>query len=110
MGIIYQTNKKTGITYAYKNEAYWDKEKKQSRARRKLIGKVDPNTGEIVPTRAYKRKEAVVDAVPAKRGPVPMTTVRRSFYGAAYLFDQIGKQTGVTGDLKACFPDTLPTT
>lgn len=106
MGIIYQTNKKTGITYAYKNEAYWDKEKKQSRARRKLIGKVDPDTGEIVPTRAYKRKEAVADATPAKRGPVPMTTVRRSFYGAAYLFDQIGKQTGVTGDLKACFPDT----
>lgn len=35
-----------------------------------------------------------------------MTSVRRSFYGAAYLFDQIGKQTGVAGDLKACFPDT----
>lgn len=24
MGIIYQTNKKTGITYAYENEAFWD--------------------------------------------------------------------------------------
>ena len=52
VGIIYQTNKQTGITYAYENKAYWDKEKKQSRARRKLIGKVDPNTGEIIPTRA----------------------------------------------------------
>lgn len=56
MGIIYQTNKQTGITYAYENNAYWDKEKKQSRARRKLIGKVDPNTGEITPTRAYNKK------------------------------------------------------
>lgn len=25
--IIYQTNKKPGITYAYNNEPYWDKEK-----------------------------------------------------------------------------------
>jgi hypothetical protein len=27
MGIVYQKNKKTGITYVYKNEAYWDREK-----------------------------------------------------------------------------------
>jgi hypothetical protein len=40
MGIIYLTNKKTGITYAYDNQAFWDKEKQQSRAKRKLIGKV----------------------------------------------------------------------
>lgn len=57
LGIIYQKNKKTGITYAYRNEAYWDKEKKQSRAKRTLIGKVDPVTGDIVPTRAYRKKQ-----------------------------------------------------
>ena len=45
MGIVYHTNKKTGITYAYENTAYWDTEKQQSRAIRKPIGKVDPNTG-----------------------------------------------------------------
>ena len=56
MGTVYQKNKKTGITYVYKNEAYWDKDKKQSRARRKLIGKVDPKTGEIIPTRRYKKR------------------------------------------------------
>jgi len=27
------------------------------------------------------------------------------FYGAAYLFDEIGKKTGLTEDIKACFPD-----
>ncbi|HDS15737.1 MAG TPA: hypothetical protein ENN66_03830 [Proteobacteria bacterium] len=32
--IVYQTNKKTGFTYAYESISYWDKEKKQSRARR----------------------------------------------------------------------------
>ena len=53
MGIIYSKNKKTGITYAYDNKPYWDPEKKQSRADRKLIGKLDPVTGEIVETRPY---------------------------------------------------------
>ncbi len=56
MAIIKQTNKKTGITYVYDSHSYWDKEKKQHRSDRKLIGKIDPETGEIVPTR--KKKDA----------------------------------------------------
>ena len=50
MGIIKQLDKRTGITYVYESKAYWDKEKKQSRAKRTLIGRIDPETGEIVPT------------------------------------------------------------
>ncbi|MFB6367954.1 transposase, partial [Paenibacillus elgii] len=38
--------------------------------------------------------------------PVPITSFQRSFYGATYLFDQIGQETGVEADLKACFPDS----
>ena len=51
-------NKITGITYVYESESYWDKEKKQPRNRRTLIGKLDEN-GEIVPTgkRGRPRKE-----------------------------------------------------
>lgn len=105
MGVIYQTNKKTGITYAYQNEAYWDKEKQQSRAKRILIGKVDSDTGKIVPTRPYVSRKPKSHAA-VKPGPVPMTKIRRSFYGASYLFDQIGKLTGISADLKSCFPDT----
>ena len=105
MGIVYQTNKQTGITYAYQNEAYWDSDKKQSRAKRKLLGKVDPETGEIVPTRSYnKKKEESLKVLTNKPGPVPVTQYRRSFYGATYLFDQIGKLTGIHSDLKECFP------
>ena len=51
MAIIKQYNKKTGITYVYESHSYWDKEKKQHRSNRKLIGKIDPETGEVVPTR-----------------------------------------------------------
>jgi hypothetical protein len=50
MAIIYQHDKRSGITYAYESHSFWDKEKKTSRAKRTLIGRVDPETGEIVPT------------------------------------------------------------
>ena len=106
MGIIHQKDKRSGITYAYESTSYWDKEKKQSRANRKLIGRVDTETGNIIPTDGrmkktdcYKGKSSL-----SKRGPVPMTKVQRSFYGATYLLDQIGDMTGVEADLKACFP------
>ena len=49
--IVFQTNKKTGIIYAYESISYWDKDKQHSRAKRKCIGRVDPETREIVPTR-----------------------------------------------------------
>lgn len=58
MGIIYQKDKRTGITYVYESKAVWDKEKQQSRAKRRLIGKLDPETGEIVPTDGRGRKRS----------------------------------------------------
>ena len=106
MAVVYQTNHKTGTTYAYENAPYWDRKKQQSRASRKLIGKVDPGTGDIVPTREYKRKSQDAEIKPTKPGPVPMIRVQRSFYGATYLLDQIGSLTGVDADLKHCFPRT----
>jgi hypothetical protein len=63
MAIIHQHDKRSGITYAYESHSYWDKEKKTSRAKRTLIGRVDPSTGEIIPTdgrgkKAGAKKEA----------------------------------------------------
>ena len=57
MSFVKAKNKKTGITYVYESESYWDKEKKQPRNKRKLIGKIDEQTGEIVPTRGHGRVE-----------------------------------------------------
>ena len=51
--IVYQTDKKTGIKYAYESFSYWDKEKKQPRSKRKYLGPVDPDTNEII----YKSDE-----------------------------------------------------
>ncbi len=58
MGIVYQTDKRSGITYAYENKSFWDKEKKQSRSKRSLIGRVDDKTGEIIPTDGRCRRRS----------------------------------------------------
>lgn len=59
MSLVKSKDKRTGITYVYESESYWDKEKQQPRAKRKLIGRIDESTGEIVPTdgRGRKRKD-----------------------------------------------------
>ncbi len=101
--IVYQTNKKTGITYAYESVSHWDKVKQQSWAKRTCIGRVDPETKEIIPTRKRTPRPVVQERV--KPGPVPVTLAARNFYGATYLFDQIGELTGITQDLQVCFPD-----
>ena len=56
VSIVYQMDKRSGITYTYESKAIWDKEKKQSRAKRKLIGRVAPETKEIVPADGRERK------------------------------------------------------
>ena len=82
-------------------------EKQQPRSKRKLIGRLDPETGEREPTDGRgKRRSRTIPDNPAKRGPVPVIHTERLFYGATYLFDQIGAQTGVTADLRTCFPET----
>jgi len=58
MAIIYNHDKRSGITYAYESVSYWDKEKKMSRSKRKLIGRVDPETGEIKPTDGRCKKNS----------------------------------------------------
>ena len=106
MALIKHLDKRSGITYVYESESYWDKEKKQPRSRRKLIGRLNLETGEIVPTDGRGRRRQSSTESPAKSGPVPAVQTARLFFGATYLLDQIGMETGVTEDLKVCFPDT----
>ena len=105
VAIVHQTDKRSGITYAYRSVSYWDKEKKQSRARRTLIGRVDKETGEIVPTDGRNRKKKEGND-PVKREKEAVGEAQRSFYGATYLLDAIGEKLGLIHDLKQCFPDT----
>ena len=108
MAIINQLDKRSGITYVYESISYWDKEKQQPRAKRSLIGKRDPISGEIISTdgRGKRRNESFEVVPPAKPGPVPIDKANRRFYGATYLLDEIGNTLGLTEDLKQCFPAT----
>ena len=47
---ITYVKQKSGVIYAYENLGTWDKVNKKPICRRRLIGKVDPVTKEIVPT------------------------------------------------------------
>ena len=62
MAVIYQHDKRSGITYAYESYSYWDKEKKMTRAKRKLIGRLNKDTGEIVPTDGRNRGEKLKES------------------------------------------------
>lgn len=55
--IIKKFSKQTGVTYVYESESYWNKEKKQPRSRRKLIGKIDEETG----GRGNRKKRGLTD-------------------------------------------------
>lgn len=103
MSLVYLKNKKNGVTYVYESSGYWDKEKKQARNRRVCIGKLDPDTGKLIPS---KRQQALEPPATVKPGPVPTLQWKRGFCGATYLFDAIGDKLGISEDLKRCFPDT----
>lgn len=99
MAIVQQHDKRSGITYAYESISHWDKKKKQSRAKRTLIGRVDDITGEIVPTRGTNKPKEIVTPKAARRGTVPSTETSRKFYGTTYLLDVIGQRLGLVSDL-----------
>lgn len=74
MAIIKQRDKRSGITYVYESVSYWDKEKKQPRSKRSLIGKIDEATGEIIPTgKSGKKKTAYTDTEEQSQVPEAIT-------------------------------------
>lgn len=80
---------------AYRLISHWNKEKQQSRAKITFIGRENPDTGEIKPTR--KRKNENNSDVGTTK-----LAAKRSFYGTTLLFDKIG----LKDDLKNCFLNT----
>jgi len=57
MSIVRYTNKKTGTVTLYESTSHYDPETKQSRPIRKYLGKLDPETGELIPSKKRKKKE-----------------------------------------------------
>ncbi len=120
MAILNRLDKRTGITYVYESSSYWDKKKKQPRSKRTIIGKIDPKTGEVIPTdgrckhlstagkkQAQQKKEQEQikqQSVREQEDKRLLAATRRTFCGATYLLDAIAEKTGLSADLKRCFP------
>lgn len=71
MSIVRYTNKKTGTVTLYESTSHYDPETKQSRPRRKYLGRLDPETGELIPAVKRKKKEPGAAAGTAVDGPNP---------------------------------------
>lgn len=52
MGEVHCRDNRTGIIYVYESHSYWDKTEKKTKAKRKLIGRLDEN-GKVVPTSGH---------------------------------------------------------
>lgn len=99
MSIVRMKHKKSGVTYVYESTSYWDKEKGQARNTRVCIGKLDPQTEEIIYNKRYKEKQSVKKSV----GRPLSLEYKRRFCGATYLFDKIADRLGIRDDLSVCF-------
>ncbi|MGE4453615.1 MAG: hypothetical protein AB7D92_03705 [Sphaerochaeta sp.] len=84
--VIEIENKKNHVTYLYEDQYYWDPEKKQTRHKRRCIGKLDKVTGEPIYNPAYRQQlesegAEAVKAVPSFRS-----------YAFAYLQESLEKE------------------
>lgn len=51
----------SGTVYVYDSVSEWDPVKKQSRSKRRCIGKIDPQTGEMIPTSGKRGRKPAAD-------------------------------------------------
>jgi len=102
LATIHLKNKNNGVTYVYDSVSYWDKEKAQPRNIRTCIGKLNPETTEIIYNKRYLEKQQL-EVEKRQVGRKASITHKRSFYGATYLFDCIVDKLGVKEDLNRCF-------
>ena len=90
--------KPNGAAYLYTVENYWDKDKKQPRNRQVCLGRINEETGEVVPSDRKHRTEVRAAASPDVKASTKV-------YGPYLMLTKLAKDTGLTADLKKSFPD-----
>lgn len=86
-----------GTTYVYQNESYWDKAEQKTKHHRKCIGKLHPETNEIIPNR---KKSITADPNDSKTEHCTVLTT-----GPALLLDKAVHETGIDKTLRTSFPE-----
>lgn len=92
-------NKKTGTTYVYEAESFWDKEKKRPANKQICVGKLDKITGEFIPSKRLDDKQAAVRD--------PKVTANVQTIGSFIILDKITKDIEIDQVLKKCAPETF---
>jgi transposase len=94
-----------GTEYVFDSDSKWNADKQYGTHKRTYIGKMVD--GVFVPNAKYQLREALEEAKTRRQsGSVPVSASSRLFCGATALLDAIGEKLGITGDLKACFPNS----
>lgn len=96
--ITHHRNKETGRTYVYRVESYWDKEKKAPRNKQICLGRLDSNTGKIIPS---KRKRKIIERAVG----TPGISVTSRVAGPFLVLDKLTKSSGIGTLLEKCFPE-----
>lgn len=95
--IVYH-KKANGTTYVYQVvDRYWDKEKQQARTKQVCIGKLDPETGALIPSKRLGShgKAAVSEAITATTRVV----------GPSLVIEQVKQRTGIVKVLAQASPE-----
>lgn len=98
--ITHHRNKKTGAVYAYKVESYWDKKKKAPRNKQTCLGRVDPETGEIIPS---KRNRKVIERASGTSG----VTAKSRVAGPHLLLEQLSRKLHLDKLFEKCFGEDV---
>lgn len=94
---VHHVNKATGVTYVYEAISRWDKAKKQPRNKQTCIGKLDPVSGEFIPSKRFAPEQAAI------RDPV--VTASAEVVGPSIILDAITERLGLGKLLRSCFPE-----
>lgn len=99
MSIVKHTDPKSGTVYVYESTSYWDKEKKQPRSKRKLIGKEDAD-GNTIPTGKKGRRKISQSEVKEPRSEAGRS-VSSSTAGEKDIQDILAEKDEIIRALKA---------
>ena len=100
--IVYQTDKRSGSTYAYRSTSFRDPDTGRPRSRREYLGRVDPATGEIVPKAGGGRRNRSKVGEPEARADAGevLRALRYRDDELARLEGEVARLSGLVGELR----------
>jgi transposase len=88
--LVYLKNKKNNTIYVYENTSFWNRETKRPDSKRRCIGKLDPDTKEIIPNTRGTDSPSVATI------------------GNSVIFNKVAGDLGIRAILESVFPDDWP--